>query len=102
MRTVAGPLVGREAQLVLLRDLIGRSIAFHTPQLVTVIGHQGTGKTRLLEELSADLGAESARGIRVLRGSAERNAHGAPIRGAALASMLRHRFALAGTPGGKT
>src|SRR5687768_13777949 len=41
-------LVGRADELVLLREIVDRAIDFQAPQLVTVIGNQGTGKTRLI------------------------------------------------------
>lgn len=93
LRTVRSPLVGRAPQLALLRDIVTRALDFQTPQLVTVIGNQGTGKTRLLGELTASIEG-TPHGLRVFQGTAERSAVGAPVRFAALSSLLRHRFEL--------
>src|ERR1700752_2316770 len=49
-RTVRSPLVGRQSALALLRDVVARAIDFQAPQLVTIVGNQGTGKTRLINE----------------------------------------------------
>ena len=98
LRAVRSPLVGRTSQLALLRDIVERSLDFQTPQLVTVIGNQGTGKTRLLGELTSSIEGVYAPGLRVFRGTAERSAVGAPVRFAALSSLLRHRFDLPATP----
>jgi DNA-binding SARP family transcriptional activator/class 3 adenylate cyclase len=45
------PLVGRRAQLQLLVDGLGRAVAERRPQLVTVCGAAGIGKSRLAREL---------------------------------------------------
>jgi class 3 adenylate cyclase len=46
------PLVGREHELNLLLGALHRSIGRQTPQLVTVFGAAGIGKSRLLRELA--------------------------------------------------
>jgi len=53
-------LVGRERELHVLRDALARVRAERTPQLVTLVGVPGIGKSRLLYELSqiADADAE--------------------------------------------
>src|SRR5262249_52409489 len=56
--------------------------SYHAPQLVTVVGHQGTGKSRLVDELVRSLPATA----RVYRGRAEAGA-----RYSAIASLLRDR-----------
>jgi tetratricopeptide (TPR) repeat protein len=76
------PLVGRETELATLRSVYERAVSYHAPQLVTVVGHQGTGKSRLVGELAASLPAAA----RVFRGRAEAGA-----RYAAIASLLRDR-----------
>jgi Cdc6-like AAA superfamily ATPase len=48
LRVVRSPLVGRSVQLATLEDIVTRAIDFQAPQLVTVVGNQGTGKTRLI------------------------------------------------------
>ena len=54
-RTAAGtdaPLVGRERELRLLDEAFERAAQAREPQLVTVIGEPGIGKSRLARELS--------------------------------------------------
>jgi class 3 adenylate cyclase len=48
---VRTPLVGRAAELQLLEQALARARAEHAPQLVTLIGLPGIGKSRLLSEL---------------------------------------------------
>jgi DNA-binding SARP family transcriptional activator len=48
--TAAAPFVGREAELVLLKQAYGRAAREPSVQLVTVVGEPGIGKTRLLAE----------------------------------------------------
>jgi class 3 adenylate cyclase/tetratricopeptide (TPR) repeat protein len=45
------PLVGREKELHLLRDTLQRARQEQTPQLVTLVGVPGIGKSRLVAEL---------------------------------------------------
>ena len=49
------PLVGREAELRLLRETFDEVAATATPRLVTVVGPAGIGKSRLVRALRADL-----------------------------------------------
>ena len=51
-------LVGRERELALLRDAYGRMRNDREPQLVTLIGVPGSGKSRLLYELSRVVDAD--------------------------------------------
>lgn len=97
-RLVRSPLVGRDVQLATLHDVVARAIDFQAPQLVTVVGNQGTGKSRLIKELIAGLAASSERRCRVYHGTAERTTEGAPVRFAAVASLLRDRFELTPHP----
>jgi class 3 adenylate cyclase/tetratricopeptide (TPR) repeat protein len=52
-------LVGRDRELGLLGDALARVRAERTPQLVTLVGVPGAGKSRLLYELSQIAGAET-------------------------------------------
>ncbi|MBP8811432.1 MAG: tetratricopeptide repeat protein [Kofleriaceae bacterium] len=90
-RAVRSPLVGRDDQLAVLRDVVGRAVDFQAPQLVTLVGNQGTGKTRLVGELERQLRPP----VRVLHGRAT-----AGVPGSALSSLLRDRFAVAGAVAG--
>jgi predicted ATPase len=66
-RTVAGSLVGRRHELEVLRGTWERVAAENTPQLVTVIGPAGVGKTRLGIEFGSMV---KQRGGRIVRGRA--------------------------------
>jgi tetratricopeptide (TPR) repeat protein len=94
VRAVRSPLVGRNIQLATLSDVVARAIDFQAPQLVTVVGNQGTGKTRLIQELVPIVAQNRERPCRVFQGAAERDAAGEPVRHAALRSLLRDRFEL--------
>lgn len=97
-RAVKSALVGRGDAIATLRDVIARALDFQAPQLVTVVGNQGTGKTRLVGELVAELNAKKDRKCRVFRGTAERDPVGKHVRLAAVASLLRDRFELTPSP----
>ena len=92
------PLVGRLDQLEVLKDVVARALDFQAPQLVTVVGNQGTGKTRLINELIATLDRRSERHCRVYHGAAERDPDGNPLRYAAISSLMRDRFELVPNP----
>jgi class 3 adenylate cyclase/tetratricopeptide (TPR) repeat protein len=51
-------LVGRKEELRLLRDAVARSERERSPQLVTLVGAPGIGKSRLLFELWSDLATD--------------------------------------------
>lgn len=94
-RSVRSPLVGRTKQLATLEDIVTRAVDFQAPQLVTIVGNQGTGKSRLINELISRLTAPgSERGCRIYHGAAAREPSGTPVPQAALAALLRDRFAL--------
>jgi class 3 adenylate cyclase/tetratricopeptide (TPR) repeat protein len=57
-REIAGPLVGRAKELDLLRDALTRTRQEQTPQLVTLVGVPGIGKSRLVSELLAHVEAD--------------------------------------------
>jgi tetratricopeptide (TPR) repeat protein len=96
-RVVRSKLVGRGDALETLRDVVARAVDFQAPQLVTVVGNQGTGKTRLINELIGEL-REGDRKTRVIHGAAERDGNGKSIRLSAMASLLRDRFELTPNP----
>src|SRR5215218_1612895 len=50
-REARAPLVGRERELRVLADALERARAEQTPQLVTLVGAPGIGKSRLVYEL---------------------------------------------------
>ncbi|MGE3456340.1 MAG: tetratricopeptide repeat protein [Kofleriaceae bacterium] len=97
-RAIRTGLVGREDQLATLADVVSRAIDFQAPQLVTIVGNQGTGKTRLINELIARVGASKEHACRVFHGNAERDDALLPVRLAALTSLLRDRFELTPNP----
>jgi tetratricopeptide (TPR) repeat protein len=88
-RVVRSALVGRSDKLAQLDDIVTRAIDFQAPQLVTVVGNQGTGKSRLINELITKLTSAKERRVRVFHGAAERD-----VRMSAIASLLRDRFEL--------
>ncbi len=57
IRTIATPLVGRHADLALLRGTFDKVLAERSVQLVTVVGEPGVGKSRLVAELFAYIDA---------------------------------------------
>ncbi|MBA3538789.1 MAG: tetratricopeptide repeat protein [Deltaproteobacteria bacterium] len=97
-RVVRSKLVGRASALDLLREVVERAIDFQAPQLITVVGNQGTGKTRLINELIASLAHAKHTACRVYHGAAERDPDGKPIRLSAITSLLRARFELTPNP----
>ncbi|MGH2663345.1 MAG: AAA family ATPase [Actinomycetota bacterium] len=50
-RAARTPLVGREREVALLRDTLARARQERSPQLVTLVGEPGIGKSRLVYEL---------------------------------------------------
>lgn len=83
----ANELVGRTSELDRMGELIERSIASRTPRLITVVGNQGTGKSRLVAEL-VKLYVTSP--TRAYHGSA--TADGPPY--GAITSLLCDRFGI--------
>ncbi len=45
------PFIGREIDVALLKGIFAKAVAAATPQMVTVVGEPGIGKTRLVGEL---------------------------------------------------
>jgi class 3 adenylate cyclase/tetratricopeptide (TPR) repeat protein len=60
-RPSSAPLVGRARELSLLRDTFARVRGEREPQLVTLVGVPGIGKSRLVFELSRELAPDSER-----------------------------------------
>ena len=56
------PMVGRDQELALLITLAGRVAEERAPQVVTLLGVAGVGKTRLLDELAGRVPARVLRG----------------------------------------
>src|SRR5207248_2539786 len=52
-RLVATPFVGREPELEVLANALSRAVRDRRPQLVTIFGEPGLGKTRLVTEFAA-------------------------------------------------
>jgi tetratricopeptide (TPR) repeat protein len=86
VRGVRSPLVGRADQLAILRDVVKRAVDFQAPQLVTIVGNQGTGKSRLIADLVHGLKPP----VRVFHGRARQGGD----RMSAIASLVRDRFGL--------
>ena len=91
---VAAPhIVGRDAELDQLDGIFQRAVEYQAPQLVTVLGAQGVGKTRLVGEWLARLLARKADGAstpRVYRGLATTGASAYSL----VRRMLRDRFGI--------
>jgi class 3 adenylate cyclase/tetratricopeptide (TPR) repeat protein len=60
VQSARGPLVGRDRELALLVDTVSRVRDSREPQLVTLVGVPGIGKSRLTFELSQVLTADPA------------------------------------------
>ncbi|MDX3853677.1 BTAD domain-containing putative transcriptional regulator [Streptomyces sp. AK02-01A] len=60
----------REHELAILTNLLDRSRSHESPHLVTILGEQGVGKTRFLEEFERRVSLRSAQ-VRVVRVAAE-------------------------------
>jgi tetratricopeptide (TPR) repeat protein len=89
VRGVVSPLTGRETELGVLEGALEKALAYHAPQFVTLIGNQGTGKTRLVSEWAAKIPPRA----RVFAGrAASRSA-----RYSAIARLLRHRIGIGET-----
>ena len=92
METERAGFVGRRAELSLLDEALGRAVRFNVPQTVTIVGADGLGKSRLLDEWLAGHEGQDLRIVRAAVGPAV--AASAP-RGALIAHLLRVRFGLA-------
>jgi tetratricopeptide (TPR) repeat protein len=89
------PLLGRNHELELLDAVLGRAIEYRAPQLVTVLGTQGVGKTRLVFEWLTRLAQRHPAGTagrpRIYRGRALKGAGSYAL----VSRLLRDRFGLA-------
>ncbi len=87
-------LRGRDAQLEQLDAIYSRAVDYQAPQLITVVGTQGVGKTRLVAEWLARLTAKHAAGTparpRVYRGRAQKGAGSYSL----ISRLLRDRFGI--------
>ena len=52
-----GPMVGRDRERGVLRDLFDQTVRDRSLRLVTIVGEPGMGKSRIVAELAADLDA---------------------------------------------
>ncbi|WP_410809063.1 AAA family ATPase [Micromonospora sp. 067-2] len=50
-----GPLIGRRRELATVRDQLSRAVREHTPRWVSLVGPTGSGRSRLLHELTRSL-----------------------------------------------
>jgi class 3 adenylate cyclase/tetratricopeptide (TPR) repeat protein len=88
---VGVPLIGREDESALLMSLFERVGRESRPHLVTVVGHAGVGKSRLLRELAAQIAERPEKpAFRVGRCPA----YGAGLAYWALGEILRDQFEL--------
>src|SRR4029079_1943997 len=73
--STATPLVGRQVESERLLALFDQVVSEQRPHLVTVIGQAGVGKSRLLRELTLNVGGrERAAGMRLRSSSTRREA----------------------------
>ncbi len=89
------PLLGRSAELDQLDGVLQRSIEYRAPQLVSVLGTQGVGKTRLVAEWLTRIAQRQAAGTigrpRVYRGRAATGSGSYAL----ISRLLRDRFGIA-------
>jgi tetratricopeptide (TPR) repeat protein len=90
-------LRGRQPQLEQLDTIFDRAVEYQAPQLITVVGTQGVGKTRLvgewLQRLVGRVPAGTPGRTRVYRGRAQKNAGSYSL----VSRLLRDRFGLVET-----
>jgi tetratricopeptide (TPR) repeat protein len=94
MEKESAGFVGRRAELAVLDEALGRAIRFNAPQTVTIVGADGLGKSRLIDEW---VGSHAGENLRIVRAAVDPpvGAGGAAPRGALIAHLLRVRFGLA-------
>jgi class 3 adenylate cyclase/tetratricopeptide (TPR) repeat protein len=91
---VAAPLIGREDESALLLSLFDRVVREGRPDLVTVIGQAGVGKSRLLRELATLI---ANREDKVAFRVGHCPAYGAGLAYWALAEIIRGQFEIVDT-----
>jgi tetratricopeptide (TPR) repeat protein len=88
------PILGRDAELAQLEAVFQRAVDYQAPQLVTVLGPQGVGKTRLVAEWLQRLLSRHPAGTpgrpRVYRGKAAAGAGSYSL----VSRLLRDRFGI--------
>ncbi len=92
MESERAGFVGRRAELSLLDEALGRAVRFNAPQTVTIIGADGLGKSRLLDEW---LAGNQGQDLRIVRAAVGPAVGASAPRGALIAHLLRVRFGLA-------
>ena len=85
---IRSPIIGRDGELALLKQAYDSVLARAEARIVTLVGPGGIGKTRLLEQLVAEL--PQTRKPRVIRGSARAQGLGYGV----FDSLLRSRFGI--------
>jgi tetratricopeptide (TPR) repeat protein len=83
------PLVGRARELSDLDDALARALSTNEPQIVTILGGAGVGKTRLVDEIFARIAGRERR-VRTLRGAAREGGPAFEV----VARVLRGRFGI--------
>ncbi len=86
LRGIRSPLVGRDSELQHMQAAVAQSASSCAPQLITVMGNQGTGKSRLVEELLLRLPGQTL----FYRCAAVRDG----ARYSTISRLLRARFAM--------
>ncbi len=84
LRGEISALVGRETEMETLRGALLRAVEYQAPQVVTVLGNQGTGKSRLVADWAKGITVP----VRVFRGHAVKEGP----RYGAISRLLRDRF----------
>ncbi len=84
------PLVGRRSELRVLTEVLARSLSHSKPQVVTLIGAAGVGKSRLVYEFLQQV-AQRDRTVRCFRGICQSDEGGYTV----LRRILKARFGIA-------
>lgn len=92
VKGIRGPLVGREQQLAAMREALARAVDFQAPQVITIVGNQGTGKSRLVAEW---IHLHVKEPCRVFHGRATSRGASPTARFEAITTLLRDRFGIA-------